>query len=98
MDDVAAEDTGELSPRKVPVEFIRRLPRGRGLVVAGNLRPIVVKVRPLQARIAHRLRLMPSAAPAGIAPDTWTIPVELPPVIDLTDRRPEPATEEHGAA
>jgi len=92
---VLGEDTGELSPRKVPVEFIRRLPRGRGLVVAGNLRPIVVKVRPLQSRIAHRLRLMPSAAPARFAPITYP---STPEVIDLADHLPELAEEEHGAA
>jgi type IV secretory pathway TraG/TraD family ATPase VirD4 len=93
---VVLGETDEDKPvRKVQAEFIRRLPRGRGLVVAGNLRPIVVKVRPLQSRIAHRLHLVPSAAPAMTS---WTPPAGLPAVIDLTEHLTEMAEEEHGAA
>jgi len=77
---VLGETNDERPLRKVPVEFIRRLPRGRGLVVAGNTRPTVVKVRPLQSRIGHRLGLMPSAAP--VAAPAWSPPV----LVELNDR------------
>jgi type IV secretory pathway TraG/TraD family ATPase VirD4 len=87
---VLGEATGELSPRKVPVEYIRRIPRGWGLVVAGNNRPIAVKVRPLQSRIGHRLHLVPAYAPAR------PLPSYLPPVIELN--RPLPAETADDAA
>jgi hypothetical protein len=44
-----------------PPAFIRKLPTGRALILAGNTSPVVVKVRPVWARLAARLRL--AAAP-----------------------------------
>ena len=44
-----------------PPAFIRKLPTGRALILAANTSPVVVKVRPVWARLAARLRL--AAAP-----------------------------------
>jgi type IV secretion system protein VirD4 len=91
----------------VPVEYLARMPRKRGLIINDDLFPTVVKVRAYWRRIRHRLGLYPrppqlvSAAQAitgnGHIPDT----VPLAPVgaggpaldafEDFIDRNPDAA-------
>ena len=70
MLDTVAEVTGTVAQHDgehriqvpaCPPAFIRTLPTGRALVLAANTSPVVVKVRPVWARLAARLRL--AAAP-----------------------------------
>ena len=70
MLDTVAEVTGTVAQHDgehriqvpaCPPAFIRKLPTGRALVLAANTSPVVVKIRPVWARLAARLRL--AAAP-----------------------------------
>jgi type IV secretory pathway TraG/TraD family ATPase VirD4 len=93
---VLGETSEEKPVRKVPVEFIRRLPRGRGLVVSANHRPVVVKVRPLQHRLSHRLGMAPKLPVALPIPEQLVLvsevlvpesePVQEAIVVDLPER------------
>jgi type IV secretion system protein VirD4 len=55
----------------IPVEFLARLPNWRALVIADNLFPLVVKIRPYWRRTRNRLGLAPRppvlTAPAAAA-------------------------------
>ena len=53
----ATEGERRVQVPAVPPAFVRRLPRRRALILEGDLAPVVVKTRPVWARLAARLRL-----------------------------------------
>ena len=59
---IAKGDARELGPA-LPPELLRTLPPWRALVLRMNLRPVVVKIRPVWKRTAHRFGRGPVPVP-----------------------------------
>ena len=79
----AAEGDRRVQVPAVPAAFVRRLPRRRALVLEGDLAPVVVKTRPVWARLRSRLRL--AVAPPVLDTATTAMPDEVE-VLDWVPR------------
>jgi hypothetical protein len=71
----ATEGERRVQVPAVPAAFVRRLPRRRALILEGDLAPVVVKTRPVWARLRSRLRL--AVAPPILDTAAWGMPDDL---------------------
>jgi type IV secretory pathway TraG/TraD family ATPase VirD4 len=71
----ATEGDRRVQVPAVPAAFVRRLPRRRALILEGDLAPVVVKTRPVWARLRSRLRL--AVAPPVLDAATMAVPDDL---------------------
>jgi type IV secretion system protein VirD4 len=71
----ATEGDRRVQVPAVPAAFVRRLPRRRALILEGDLAPVVVKTRPVWARVRSRLRL--AVAPPVLDAATLAVPDDL---------------------
>jgi type IV secretion system protein VirD4 len=85
---IAAGD-GDKTVPVVPPELIRGLPDGRALVIARNLNPVVVKVRPAWKRLGYRFGrrvpvYVPRPRPAAVL-ERDPVPAEVIPALSEAD-------------
>ncbi|HEY2286231.1 MAG TPA: TraM recognition domain-containing protein, partial [Streptosporangiaceae bacterium] len=82
------EDDGK-TVRVMPPEAIRTLAGWRALILLGNLRPVVVKIRPAWKRLSYRLgRRVPVYVPQprpAMALERDPVPAEVIPALTETD-------------
>ena len=67
----AREGDRRVQVQAVPPAFVSRLPARRAFILAGGVNPVVVKLRPVWARLSARLRLAvaPPVLDAALAPE-----------------------------
>jgi len=59
----AREGDRRVQVQAVPPAFVSRLPARRAFILAGGVNPVVVKLRPVWARLSSRLRLAVAPPP-----------------------------------
>jgi hypothetical protein len=65
----AREGDRRVQVQAVPPAFVSRLPARRAFILAGGVNPVVVKLRPVWARLSSRLRLAVTPPPLSACQD-----------------------------